>query len=100
LGTVIAEESSVANYRCTFFEPFSSTNSWRVVDADNNVIPATDAGATYYVAVFLQQHQSAKIDIAVGTWVEDFQTRYRGYDIHTPTCTRNGNDFYEKQGLQ
>jgi len=65
------------------------------LDADNNAIPVN--GGTYYVAVFLQDDVSAKFGVALGTWVENFRTVY---DIDAPSCTRNMDDFSEKNGLQ
>ena len=88
-------ESTVVDGRCDFFEPFGQTHSWRVLDADNNVIPVQ--GETYYVAVFLQDHVSAKFGVALGTWVEDFRTQYT---IDTPSCERDMSDFSEKEGTQ
>ena len=61
-----------------------------MLDADENNIPT--AGATYYVVVWLQAHESSKLGIALGTWVEDFRT---AYDIATPTCTRTMRDYAE-----
>lgn len=91
LGTVMTESSSVKNGRCDFFEPFGQSNSWPILDADNNAIPVE--GGTYHVAVWLQDDTSSKITIALGTWVEDFRTQF---DIATPTCSRNLGDFHEK----
>ena len=59
LGTVMQRHSKVVNGRCDFFGPYGQTHSWRVLDADNNVLPVK--GAEYYVAVWLQQHQSGKV---------------------------------------
>uniref|UniRef100_A0A7S1NL07 DUF305 domain-containing protein n=1 Tax=Eutreptiella gymnastica TaxID=73025 RepID=A0A7S1NL07_9EUGL len=95
LGTVMQGISSVVNGRCDFFEPFGQTHSWRVLDADNNVIPL--AQQTYYVAVFLQQHTSGKLGIALGTWTENF---WAPMEIATPTCVRDMSDFSEKNGDQ
>eukprot|EP00567_Pseudictyota_dubia_P015153 CAMPEP_0197438660 /NCGR_PEP_ID=MMETSP1175-20131217/5586_1 /TAXON_ID=1003142 /ORGANISM="Triceratium dubium, Strain CCMP147" /LENGTH=190 /DNA_ID=CAMNT_0042968431 /DNA_START=30 /DNA_END=598 /DNA_ORIENTATION=- len=39
LGAVMRNTTTVRNGRCDFFEPFGQTHSWRVLDADNNVIP-------------------------------------------------------------
>ena len=95
LGSVMQGESTVRNGRCDFYEPFGGTHSWRVLDADNNLL--VQKGATYYIAVFLQQDTSAKIGIALGTWVENFITPY---DLDTPSCERDLSDFSEKQGTQ
>lgn len=95
LGTVMKAHSTVLNGRCDFFEPFSQTHSWRLLDADNNLIPVQNA--TYYVVVFLQEHVSSKFTVALGTWVEDFTTPY---EIDTPSCTRDLQDFSEKEGTQ
>ena len=61
-----------------------------MLDADENNIPT--AGATYYVVVWLQEHESSKLGIAVGTWVEDFFT---SYEIATPSCARTVVDYAE-----
>lgn len=95
LGTVMQESSTVVDGRCDFYEPFGKTHSWRVLDADNNLL--VEQGATYYVAVWLQENTSAKIGIALGTWVENFIAPYA---IDTPTCTRDLSDFSEKEGWQ
>jgi len=96
LGTVMKEASSVVDGRCDFYESFGETHSWRVLDADNKLLPQGD-GAIYHVAVFLQDDTSAKLGIALGTWVENFITQYK---IDTPTCARDLGDFSEKKGLQ
>ena len=95
LGTVMQGESTVRDGRCDFYEPFGQTNSWRVLDADNNNIPVE--GATYHVVVFSQQNVSTKLGIALGTWVENFFTRF---DLDAPTCMRDMSDFSEKEGDQ
>ena len=71
--------------RCNFYEPFGRTHSWRILDADNNVIP--QAGATYHVAVWLQSDVSGKFGVAVGTWVENFWQTFPGYPA-SPSCSR------------
>jgi len=99
LGTVMKGESTIVEGRCDFFEPFGQTHSWRVLDADDNFIPSGAGDGTYHVAVWLQNNTSAKIGIALGTWVEDFITPYG--DIPTPTCARDFlSDFSEKSGSQ
>jgi len=95
MGAVMKGETSVVNGRCNFYEPFSRTNSWRLLDADGNIIPQN--GGTYYVSVWLQQHTSGKIGIALGTWVENFVAPF---NIATPSCLRNLNDWSEKSGDQ
>lgn len=90
-GTTMQDSSSVKNGRCDFYEPFGRTNSWRVLDADNNLIP--NKGATYHVAVWLQENTSGKFGVAVGTWKEDFRTPYELVD---PTCERDLGDFDEQ----
>jgi hypothetical protein len=103
LGEVLSRHSSVKNGRCDFFEPYGRTNTWRILDADGNIIP--QQGATYYVAVcvpilshsscfvfrtnltlfpicmatplltrYPQVPTSAKFNIAIGTWVILFDT--------------------------
>ena len=92
LGTVMTRDSSVKNGRCNFYEPFGGTISWRVLDADGNILP--QAGATYHVAVFLQDDTSSKLGIAVGTFVENFITQY---ELDVPTCPRDLSDFSEER---
>jgi uncharacterized protein (DUF305 family) len=96
LGTVMQEASSVVNGRCDFYEPFGGSHSWRVLDADDNLLVEGN-GVTYHVAVYLQDDTSAKVGIALGTWVENFIT---SYDIATPTCTRDSKDFDESESAQ
>lgn len=92
LGKTMTEASSIKNGRCDFFETYGQTNTWRVLDADGNAIP--DAGAKYHVAVWLQTHTSGKFGVAMGTWKEDFVTRF---DMVTPSCERNIQDFSEQK---
>ena len=84
LGIVMSGESSVVDGRCNFYEPFGSTNSWRILDTDENFLPVD--GGDYYVAVYIQDDTSSKIGIALGTWVENFMTQY---DLDMPTCQRD-----------
>ena len=93
LGRVMKQHTSVVNGRCNFFEPFGQTNSWRVLDADDNIIPID--GAEYYVVVWLHKHESGKVGIALGTWREDFWTPMQ---LETPSCVRSMGDFSEKRG--
>ncbi|CAB9519826.1 Domain of unknown function (DUF305) [Seminavis robusta] len=96
LGTVMRRASRVVGGRCDFYEPFGGSHSWRVLDADDNILVEGN-GAAYHVAVFLQQDTSSKLGIALGTWVENFWTRY---DIDTPGCNRDMRDYSEKRGSQ
>lgn len=92
LGAVMQRSSTVREGRCDFYEPYGRTNSWRVLDADGNVIPV--AGARYHVAVWLQEHVSGKFGVAVGTWREDFSSRF---SIEAPGCARADlGDFSEQ----
>jgi hypothetical protein len=95
LGSVMSSVSTIRNGRCNFYEPHGQTNSWRVLDADNNILPVADA--TYHVAVYVQEDVSAKFSVALGTFDEDFATPFT---IDTPTCTRDLSDFSEKLGAQ
>jgi len=95
LGRVMKNESTVKNGRCDFYEPYSQTNSWRILDADDNIIPQN--GGAYYVAVWLQENTSGKMGIALGTWVENFITPF---EIAQPTCSRTLLDWSEKKGDQ
>ena len=52
LGPVMAEASTVRNGRCDFHEEWSDTHYWRLMDAEDNVLPV--AGGTYYIAAWLQ----------------------------------------------
>lgn len=94
LGTVMTQSSTVRNGRCDFYERFGDSHSWPILDADNNTIPV--AGATYHVAVWLQEDTSSKISIALGTWVENFRVPF---NIPTPSCARNLADFHEKESM-
>lgn len=96
LGIIMEDASTVVDGRCDLFEPYGRMHSWRVLDADDNILPQGN-GATYHVVIFLQEDTSAKVGIALGTWVENFVTRY---NIDTPTCTRNLGNFSEKIDVQ
>ena len=96
LGSTMNRSSTVRNGRCDFYEPYGATHSWRILDADGNVLPGAK-GAQYHVAVFLQQHTSGKIGIALGTWVENFRTPFPKI---SPACPRKLNDFSEQAGDQ
>ena len=91
LGATMQRSSTIRNGRCDFYEPYGRTNSWRVLDADNNVMPT--AGAVYHVAVFLQKHTSGKFGVAVGTWQENF---WKPFALETPGCVRSMSDFSEQ----
>ena len=93
LGSTMQRASSVVNGRCDFYEKYGSTHSWRVLDADNNILPTK--GGRYHVALWLQKHQSGKVGVALGTWQENF---WKPFNIATPTCTRGMSDFSEKGG--
>ena len=95
LGVVMQQHCTVKNGRCDFYETFGQTNSWRVLDADANLIPAGNSGGEYYVAVWLQNHESSKLGIALGTWVENF---WSSQPTTTPTCSRAMGDYSEKYG--
>lgn len=95
LGQTMTNSSSIVDDRCNFFEPYGQTNSWRVLDADDESIP--QSGQVYYVAVWFQQPTSGKLGIAMGTWEENF---WSAQTIITPTCTRDMDDFSEKLGAQ
>lgn len=66
-------------------------SSWRLLDADGNILPIK--GATYHVAVFAQQHESVKLGIAMGTWEENF---VEPMPLVKPSCKRDMTDFSEK----
>lgn len=81
--------------RCDFYEPFTDTHSWRLVEGDEVYGP--NVGATYYVAVWLRPYTSGKFGVAIGTWKEDFFTKY---DLDSkPLCDKATKDFDEKVTL-
>ena len=63
-----------------------------MLDADNNLLPLE--GERYYVVVYPQDDVSAKLSVALGTWVENFRTPFV---LDEPNCTRDLTDFYEKE---
>lgn len=95
MGTVMTSSTSVVEGRCDFFEPYGRTHSWRLLDADDNLLPIKNA--VYYVVAWFQGRTSGKMGIALGTWVEDF---VRPLDIATPSCERTIVDWSEKLGDQ
>jgi len=94
LSPVMSTSSSVRNGRCNFYEPYSGTNSWRVLDSDDNNLPQT---GKHYVAVWLQENTSGKIGIAIGTWAENFRNFYQ---LEPNLCSVYDRDFSEKYGSQ
>ncbi|CAE8679380.1 unnamed protein product [Polarella glacialis] len=92
LGAVMANASTVKNGRCDSYEPYGATNSWLILDADGNQLPTS--GAMYYAAVFLQNHTSGKVEIALGTWAENFMN---ASNLTSPTCKRSFPDFSEQK---
>jgi len=81
--------------RCDFYEPFGDGHSWRLVEGDKVYGPTV--GSTYYVAVWLRPFTSAKFGVAIGTWKEDFYTKY---DKTAPSkCAAVTKDYEEKEML-
>lgn len=95
LGPTMTRSSEVRNGRCDFYEPYGRTNSWRVLDADENKIPKENEN--YFVATFLQSHVSGKYGVAVGTWRENFYTNFEGYPL-APNCERDISNYSEQHG--
>jgi len=91
LGMVMKGASTIRDGRCDFYEPFGRSNTWWIVEAETDL--PQDA-ADYYVVVWPRLSQTGKVNIAVGTWVENFFTPY---PQPTPTCTIDLSDFHEKQ---
>jgi hypothetical protein len=86
------KHSKVRLGRCDFWEPFTDTHSWRVVEGDEVYGP--NVGATYYVAVWLRPYTSGKFGVAIGTWKEDFFTKY---DLDSAVlCDHATRDYDEK----
>jgi hypothetical protein len=81
--------------RCDFYEPFTDTHSFRLVEGDEVYGP--NVGATYYVAVWLRPWTSGKFGVAIGTWKEDFFTKY---DLDKgEMCDKATKDYDEKETL-
>lgn len=81
--------------RCDFHEPFGDTHSWRLVEGDEVYGPIV--GATYYVAVWLRPYSSGKFGVAIGTWKEDFWTKYDLDKVEL--CEHATKDYSEKETL-
>jgi hypothetical protein len=79
--------------RCDFYEPFTDTHSWRLVEGDEVYGP--NVGATYYVAAWLRPWTSGKFGVAIGTWKEDFYTKYE-LDKNE-LCDKATMDYDEKE---
>lgn len=81
--------------RCDFYEPFTDTHSWRLVEGDEVYGP--NVGATYYVAAWLRPWTSGKFGVAIGTWKEDFYTKYE--IDKNQMCDKATMDYDEKDTL-
>jgi hypothetical protein len=81
--------------RCDFYEPFTDTHSWRLVEGDEVYGP--NVGATYYVAAWLRPWTSGKFGVAIGAWKEDFYTTYE-LDKNE-LCDKATMDYDEKETL-
>jgi hypothetical protein len=89
------KHTSVRLGRCDFYEPFTDTHSWRLVEGDEVYGP--NVGATYYVAAWLRPYTSGKFGVAIGTWTEDFFTKY---DLDkAEVCDAATKDYDEKNTL-
>lgn len=89
------KHSAVRMGRCDFYEPFTDTHSWRLVEGDEVYGP--NVGATYYVAVWLRPWTSGKFGVAIGTWKEDFFTKYELDKAEL--CDKATMDYDEKETL-
>eukprot|EP00756_Hemistasia_phaeocysticola_P013030 Hpha_TRINITY_DN15246_c0_g1::TRINITY_DN15246_c0_g1_i1::g.65681::m.65681 len=93
LGGVMKGASSVKGGRCNFHEDFGNTDSWWILDADNNNLPVE--GGDYYFAVWPTEPSATKVTIATGTWQENF---FSPVQMVTPGCNIDLSDFHEKAG--
>eukprot|EP00746_Dinoflagellata_sp_MGD_P085474 gnl/MRDRNA2_/MRDRNA2_33831_c0_seq1.p1 gnl/MRDRNA2_/MRDRNA2_33831_c0~~gnl/MRDRNA2_/MRDRNA2_33831_c0_seq1.p1 ORF type:complete len:511 (-),score=104.34 gnl/MRDRNA2_/MRDRNA2_33831_c0_seq1:356-1888(-) len=89
------KHTAVRMGRCDFYEPFTDTHSWRLVEGDEVYGP--NVGSTYYVAVWLRPWTSGKFGVAIGTWKEDFFTKY---DLESKElCDKATKDYDEKETM-
>ena len=84
LGTVMTRSSTVLDGRCDFYEPYGGTHSWRVLDADGNVLPTE--GGKYFAIVWFTEATSGKLGIAMGNWIENF---WLPFDLEVPACVES-----------
>jgi len=85
ISSNMIDATTVKNEHCHFYEPFSSSNMWVVLD---ELLAAPESG-TYMIAVYEQNGSTAKASFACCAFPEDFLT---AYDIPESTCPACGTD--------
>jgi len=78
----IISETSIKDERCFFYEPFSNTNNWVIMD---EVFPVSET-AKYKVAFYEENGTTAKATFACCDWPEDFITPYPIPESECPAC--------------
>ncbi len=81
LKSTMAAESTVKNGRCHFYEPFSVSNWWVLLD---ETLTAPEAG-TYKIAVYSNGY-TAKASFACCNWPEDFLEQFTVPDTECDVC--------------
>jgi len=98
---IMIDASTVKDGRCHFYEPFTSSNLWVVMD---RIISATESG-TYKVAVYEENGFTAKASFACCDWPEDFLTPYSIPESTCPACGTSSSNpawsslFYEQKTM-
>jgi len=85
---LMSDQSTVKDDRCHFYEPFSGSNLWVVLDDE---LAAPEAG-TYKIAVFEANGMSSKAAFACCDWPEDFIT---AFTIPETECAACGSSPFE-----
>jgi len=95
------DASTVKDGRCNFYEPFTSSNLWVIMD---NILAAPESG-TYKVAVYEENGFTAKASFACCDWPEDFLTPYYIPESTCPACGTNSSNpawlslFFEQKTM-
>lgn len=87
------QSTSVRNGRCRFFEPYTQSLSWVILDKNLTLVEP----GRHYVVAFPQPARSGKLWISVSDWSmrEDFRTQYM-LPRAACSCAHSNSEFYEK----
>jgi len=83
------KESTVIDDRCFFYEPFSGTNNWVVMDEIFTVSNNTE----FKIAFYEENGTTAKASFACCDWPEDFATPYPIPESECPACGSTDNNW-------
>lgn len=98
---IMIDSTTVKDGRCHFYEPYSDSNLWVVMD---NIISAPESG-TYKIAVYEENGSTAKSSFACCDWPEDFVTPYPTPESTCPACGTSSSNtawtslFYEHKTM-